>query len=318
MENSLLYIYTVYKAQSFSRAAESLYMTQPALSIAIKKIEQSIGAPLFDRKKNPLQLTDIGQIYIDQIEKIMAVEEDVKRRIDDLHTLQSGHLTIAGTHFVNAFILPPVIKDFSAAYPNVKINLMEHNPEENLALIKDGQADLSFNAGHFSDDVYHHTIAFHDYIFLAVPAHFALSPEVAPFAMTYDTIVAANHPYETLPATAITHFRHLPVILLTPNNSHYHTTKAIYAEASLSPNVMLSVDQSATAYHLAASGIAAVFVSDLIIKNNKAFPLYYFKLKTPIANRTFYGLTNPFRYETKATAVFMQMLRAHYHVETEK
>ena len=58
------YVYEVYKERSFSKAAENLYISQPALSAMIKKVENKVGMPLFDRSTNPIQLTDCGKRYI--------------------------------------------------------------------------------------------------------------------------------------------------------------------------------------------------------------------------------------------------------------
>ena len=65
MQNELIYIETVWQKGSFSKAAQALYLTQPALSLAIQKVENEIGMPLFDRSKKPLALTEAGQIYLD-------------------------------------------------------------------------------------------------------------------------------------------------------------------------------------------------------------------------------------------------------------
>lgn len=69
MQQDFKYIYQLYLDGSFSKAAENLYLTQPALSIAIQKIEASMGMPLFDRSKRPLKLTQAGEIYIQAIKR---------------------------------------------------------------------------------------------------------------------------------------------------------------------------------------------------------------------------------------------------------
>ena len=73
MFSGMNYVYEVYKEQSFSKAAENLYIAQPALSSMIKKIETKIGMPLFDRSTSPIQLTECGKKYIKTAEKIMDV-----------------------------------------------------------------------------------------------------------------------------------------------------------------------------------------------------------------------------------------------------
>ncbi len=59
------YVYEVYKERSFTKAAQNLYISQPSLSARIKKIEEIIGEPLFDRSTTPLQLTEVGKVYIE-------------------------------------------------------------------------------------------------------------------------------------------------------------------------------------------------------------------------------------------------------------
>ena len=69
------YVYAVYEEKSFSKAAQKLYITQPALSTAIKKVEKKIGSPIFDRSTSPIGLTPSGEVYIDAIEKLFALEQ---------------------------------------------------------------------------------------------------------------------------------------------------------------------------------------------------------------------------------------------------
>ena len=76
MFSGMNYVYEVYKEQSFSKAAENLYISQPALSSMIKKIETKIGMPLFDRSTSPIQLTECGKKYIKTAEKIMALDNE--------------------------------------------------------------------------------------------------------------------------------------------------------------------------------------------------------------------------------------------------
>ena len=72
------YVYEVYREKSFSKAAQNLYISQPSLSARIKQIEEQIGEPLFDRSTNPLQLTEIGKVYIEAAEEIFKIEQDRK------------------------------------------------------------------------------------------------------------------------------------------------------------------------------------------------------------------------------------------------
>lgn len=87
------YIYTVYRLKSFSLAAQELFISQPALSRAIKKVEEGFGAPIFNRKTVPVSLTDEGRIYIEAIEKILEIEQNAVNNVRDIKNLQFYNAT---------------------------------------------------------------------------------------------------------------------------------------------------------------------------------------------------------------------------------
>ena len=84
MQPEMKYIYTVYQCGSFSKAAEKLFLTQPALSISVQKAEHEVGMPLFNRDKKPLELTEAGMIYIQKIEQIQHLEQELAMQLNEL------------------------------------------------------------------------------------------------------------------------------------------------------------------------------------------------------------------------------------------
>ena len=111
------YVYEVYRDRSFSKAARRLYLSQPALSTAVKKAEQELGSPIFDRSVSPIQLTEEGRVYIDAAERIMHIRQEMMACVDDMSHLHTGRITIAGTAFFLSYVVPRVVKRFSALYP---------------------------------------------------------------------------------------------------------------------------------------------------------------------------------------------------------
>ena len=91
------YIYKVFKEQSFSRAAKEMYISQPSLSASVRRVEEKVGAPLFDRSTKPLSLTECGEKYIEAVEKMMAAEEEFREYISDWEGLKTGTLTVGGS-----------------------------------------------------------------------------------------------------------------------------------------------------------------------------------------------------------------------------
>ena len=100
------YIYTVYRLKSFSLAAQELFISQPALSRAIKKVEEGLGAPIFNRKTVPVSLTAEGKIYIDAIEKMLEIEQNAVDNVHDIKNLQFYNVredpfSVYGLYFEN-------------------------------------------------------------------------------------------------------------------------------------------------------------------------------------------------------------------------
>ena len=137
MQPEMKYIYTVYQCGSFSKAAEKLFLTQPALSISVQKAEHEVGMPLFNRDKKPLELTEAGMIYIQKIEQIQHLEQELAMQLNDLTDLKTGHLRVGGTHYFNAYILPPVIAAYKKKkFPGISLQLIEAGSWELIDMLK--------------------------------------------------------------------------------------------------------------------------------------------------------------------------------------
>ncbi|MBE6042572.1 MAG: LysR family transcriptional regulator, partial [Clostridiales bacterium] len=88
--NKKTYIKAIAEIRSISAAAEMLGITQPALSAYLKKIETELGAAIFDRSSQPLELTDAGRIYIDYLDRSSALKRELLQNISDLQELKTG------------------------------------------------------------------------------------------------------------------------------------------------------------------------------------------------------------------------------------
>ena len=143
MLKNMEYVYTVYQEKSFSKAAKKLFISQPALSAAIKKVESKIQLPIFDRSSNPIQLTSAGKYYIKSIEKIIEIQRDMKAYFNAVADEKKGSINIGSAAFFCAHILPKLIQEFKDKYPNYNVNSLEINAAELINCLKSGVIDLS-------------------------------------------------------------------------------------------------------------------------------------------------------------------------------
>jgi DNA-binding transcriptional LysR family regulator len=113
---------TVAKEGSFSRAAERLYRTQPAVSLSIRKLEDSLGQPLFVRGARPVRLTDAGVMLREYAERLLNLREEVKKGLQELEGLKRGELSL-GVNESSIHALLPALSGFREAHPGVQVRL---------------------------------------------------------------------------------------------------------------------------------------------------------------------------------------------------
>lgn len=106
--------------RSFSRAAQKLHRTQPAVSQTIRKLESDIGEPLFDRSSRDANLTDAGRLLVDYAEKLLNLRSEAGSAITELRELHAGKLAIAANEFTSIYLLP-VLEKFRHQSPMIKV-----------------------------------------------------------------------------------------------------------------------------------------------------------------------------------------------------
>lgn len=111
---------TVAREGSFSRAAEKLYRTQPAISQAIRKLEREVGEPLFDRSSRDGILTDAGQLLQEYAQKLLNLRSEARVALKELREMHKGKLAIAANEFTCLYLLP-ALAEFRTLYPMIKV-----------------------------------------------------------------------------------------------------------------------------------------------------------------------------------------------------
>lgn len=133
----------VAETSSFSLAAERLHLTQPAISKRIAVLEQSIGNSLFDRIGKRVNLTEAGQILLPRAQKILREIEDTSTALRNLTESVAGRFTLASSHHIGLHRLPPVLKEYSALYPRVSIDISFLDSEQAYQQVSHGEIELA-------------------------------------------------------------------------------------------------------------------------------------------------------------------------------
>ena len=132
---------------SFKRAADTLYVSQPAVSLQIQNLEKQLNVPLFDRGGRKAQLTEAGHLLLNYGEKIITLCQETCRAIEDLQNLQGGTLIVGASQTTGTYLLPRMIGLFRQHYPDVTVQLQVHSTRRTALGVANGQVDLAIIGG---------------------------------------------------------------------------------------------------------------------------------------------------------------------------
>ncbi|MDT7809095.1 MAG: hypothetical protein QOJ70_2908 [Acidobacteriota bacterium] len=114
---------------SFSKAADAAGRTQPAVSIAVRRLEEEVGASLFDRSQKTPTLTEAGVVIEDYARRILALRDEARASVSELRTLKRGLVRVGANESTSLYLLPQVILAFRERHPKVKVEIYRHVSE---------------------------------------------------------------------------------------------------------------------------------------------------------------------------------------------
>ncbi|MCB1759885.1 MAG: LysR family transcriptional regulator [Gammaproteobacteria bacterium] len=141
--NDLKAFIAVAESGSFSRAADQLFITQPAVSKRIASLEEKLATRLFDRIGRSVSLTETGRHLRDRASRILREVEDLQRSVSELDGEVAGTLTMATSHHIGLRRLPPVLKAYNQAYGRVKLDIRFMDSEEACLAVEQGSLELA-------------------------------------------------------------------------------------------------------------------------------------------------------------------------------
>lgn len=187
----------VAKLQSFSRAAEKIYRTQPAISAQVRLLEQECGEKLFDRSGKKVSLTQAGEILFRYAQKILDLQKEALQAIAELNQTPRGKLYIGANEATCLYVLPKTFARFRQLYPLVQISIYRNFSHKILQKVQEGAVDLGI---------------------VTLPQT-ATNIEIIPvFRDEVQVVVPKNHPLAKNRSVTIEEVAHHPLIL--PKTGH--------------------------------------------------------------------------------------------------
>lgn len=141
-DRRLQVFHAVAKHLSFTKAADALFMTQPAVTFQIKQLEEQFAVRLFERRHGSILLTPAGELVLSYAEKILALSDEMETRVGEMTGEMRGPLLIGASTTIAEFMLPRVLGEFNALYPQVRARLLVANSESIESRVAEHALDL--------------------------------------------------------------------------------------------------------------------------------------------------------------------------------
>lgn len=166
----------VVREGSFTGAAKKLHMTQPAVSLHIKALEEELGARLLHRDARGVRLTRAGTALLESVDSALASLQEAVRRIDEIKAPERGTVVLACGDTVALYLLPPVLTQFRRQHPQAEVNIRNHRSKRILELLMNREADLGIvTRPPWMDPALWSRTLMEDPLLLAVPRRHALA-----------------------------------------------------------------------------------------------------------------------------------------------
>lgn len=141
-DRRLQVFHTVARLLSFTKAAETLHMTQPAVTFQVRQLEEYFNTRLFDRTHNRISLTEAGARVFEFADKIFELYGEMENAVREMTGEISGSLTIGASTTIAEYMLPALLGDFRAKYPDVSIHLKVSNTDGIVSMVENNTIDL--------------------------------------------------------------------------------------------------------------------------------------------------------------------------------
>ena len=241
----LEYFQMASRLKNITRAAERLNVSQPNITVAIKKLETELGIKLFDRSQKQLSLTPEGNIFLNRIELALRSIQDAVLEVNDYKQLQKGTIKIGIPSMIGAYLFPKIFSSFQQLYPHLDIYLYEEGSMTIREQLE--RDDLDFGIVIISD----------------------ASASLQLLHMSRNQIVACipeKHPLARKDSISINDVANADLIMLKEGSFLRQLVLSKIKRANIMPEIVLESNQIETVKGLIASNVGIAFLLDFIVK----------------------------------------------------
>jgi DNA-binding transcriptional LysR family regulator len=243
--NQLGIFYESARLENFSKAAERLYITQPAVSAQIKQLEEFFDVKLFNTVGRRVHLTEAGKVLLDCAQKIFDAERDAEAAMQDIRELKRGSLHIAVTKDYAPYVIPRYVSRFHALHPGISIHLSEGSSAEIMEELSTFKHELAIVGGTvFPKSVVGKTFRTEELLLVAAP----------------------NHPIASQGSVTVEDLARMPLIVREEGSTSRSLVMDMFKARDLSPNIAYEASNLEFIKKLGMRGEGLHFVSRKVVE----------------------------------------------------
>ena len=278
---------------SFSRAAEALFLTQPTISEHIRALEDELGVQLLDRLGRGATTTRAGDLMLGYARRLLALAREARQALDQFQGRLSGQLVVGGSTIPGEYLLPALIGQFKAKYPDISISLLIGDSRQVTAWIEDGRAEVA--------------------VVGARPgARTLVSRELIPDELVL--VVPADHAWAGRKSVALADLRREPMIVREQGSGSREALEHALGEANVDLTAFRIVGEMGSTQAIkqaVRSGVGLSIISRRAVEDEcRARLLACLKLKDLSVSRFFYLVTHRDRSRSPLAQAFVEFLES--------
>jgi LysR family hydrogen peroxide-inducible transcriptional activator len=285
----LRYFCAIVDTGSFSRAAQQTHVSQPSLSQQIRKLEDELGARLFDRLGRTVRLTEMGQVFLPRARTVLRDLETARSEVVERKETIAGPVLVGVIPTIAPYFLPPVLAEFSKSFPQVRVTVVEEITPLLLEKLRSGPMDAAI---------------------VALPLPFRIQEFLSITLMEEKlyAVLPRRHPMAKRRSLALEELEDDPFLLLRDGHCFRETAVAACKRARLSPKIVFEGGQFGSILGMVSSGLGVSIVPAMALE--KRAGCRFVPLSDERAARAIGIVTLKGKSRTRAAQAFQDHLRS--------
>ena len=295
------YVSAVASEKNFSAAAEKLFISQPALSQAIKRLENELGVVLFNRSTSSVQLSSAGEMFLAEGETLLRLSHQLKQHMANLAAQKSGSIRIGISTFYSSYYLARILPAFRSLHPGIRISIVEGKSHELESMAVREEVDFSLIPMPLDQpELVRCHILHQEQILFAIPAD-------SPLRSQLHVSMSMDFPFIDLSCAS-----QEPFIFLHRDQRFYATALRLCQDAGFSPGIVCELTNWDAINALIGSGAGVGFVPELVTQRNlKDVPVpIYCRIVNQLVTRPYVIAYKKERELSPAASDFLEFIQA--------